>query len=448
MYCYKSLLLDQLLTLQLSRSLFLWPIISMSDGPSRLLQNLKLDEMPVTRSQGQTSQPGRGARGQGRGRLDPLARPSPPASRSGPSRPPAVTSNVPRGHSELALPVRLAPYISVDHFQHINQNHPHNVSLPDDSYYAIQLNPVSLYPLIGGHEADLPAQLNSLRGPEVEPPETPEVDISEASNLFARSDALCDILSTFDHQLLPEEFRRDFVDRAPPVVNLESCLEPQNLYVTTYQMAIVDRAVFEALRRTVSPDHCAERYIAKQNLRINEVIARLDHADQTHTGVPAAIVIDCAHSLRVIVHQLCQDRAKRPPLAVTQARRLSTILVELVQKVCDRNRDLRVGDRPRARSRNHNLYTYLIGDPPVDPAAPAYMNDAFVVDRLRVLSSDDWKHLFEDLTNIRDEIVEYATENERASLAYAAKLDEMLGEYTIHANEPSSSSAQMRMPGP
>ena len=304
-----------------------------------------------------------------------------------------------------------------------------------------------LFPLIRDQAFGLPAKLNSLRGPEVEPPETPGAENSEASNLFARSDALCDILSTFDDQLLPEEFRGSFVDPASPVTDLEHCLEPRSLYATIYRMAMVDRAVFEALRRTVSGDYCAERYLAKQNIRLNDAVGILDRAYGAGTGVPATVVINCARSLRVVVHQLVEDRAKRSPLASNQARRLSTMLVGLIREVCYRNKDLRVGNRPRARSRNHNLYTYLIGDPPIEPAAPAYMNDSFVIDRLSEFPSDDWKHLFEDLTNIRDEIVEFSSENERTSLSYATKLDEMLREYTMHANEPSSSSAQMRMPG-
>ena len=305
-----------------------------------------------------------------------------------------------------------------------------------------------MYPLIGGHESSLPTLLNDLRGPDVEPPETPGTEAPDASNLVTRSDALCDMLSTFDNQLLPEEFRRDFVDRARPKRTLEDCLEPRNLYVTIYQMAIIDVTVFEALRRTVPYDHCAERYITKQDLRSREAIDRVDQMDQAGAGVPAAMVIDCARSLRIFVHQVCEDRIKRLPTAANQARRLSTMLVELIQKVCDRNRDLRVGTGPRARSRNHNLYSLLIDDPPNEPTAPAYMNDAFVIDRLRSFPSDDWKHLFEDLTNIRDEIYENATQNQQASLSYGAKLDEMLRDYALHADEPSSSSVQMRMPGP
>ncbi|KAL9103007.1 MAG: hypothetical protein Q9163_001897 [Psora crenata] len=467
--------------------------------------------MPGTRFQGKSLSSGRGSGGPGPGpevRRTPLTQVSGPASSSGSGSTPAVISGIASKPSQSVPSIRLAPYISVDHLQLIDQDRSRNVPLGSDSYYAIQLNPVSvrirnpegglgrvectcpgfqstrspcahinwlftglqtllggqplpttplpqdeiisrlsrLYPSIMGREMDLPSQLNGLCDLHVEPPGTPDLELSEASNPFARSHALCDILSTFDQHLLPEEFYRDFIERAQAVATLENCLEPRNLYLTTYRMAIVDNAVFEAFRKTVSHDYCVEQYIVKQNHRLNAEIARLDQADQTRTGVPATTVIGCAQSLRTIVHQLCQDRAQRPPLAASQARRLSNILVELIQKVCNRNRDLRVGNRPRARSCNHNLYTYLIGNPPIEPSAPAYMKDAFVIDKLRDFPSDDWKHRFEDLTNIRDQI--HATENERASLEYAAKLNDMLLDYTRHANEPSSSPIPKHMPGP
>ena len=103
--------------------------------PSCSFQSLHLDEMPITRSQGQPSQTGRGSRGRGRDRLDPLSRPSTPNPRAGPSRPPANPLTLPTG--PLRRPQdRLDPHISVECLW--------NFALGNDSYYAIQLNPVSV----------------------------------------------------------------------------------------------------------------------------------------------------------------------------------------------------------------------------------------------------------------------------------------------------------------
>ena len=103
--------------------------------PSRSLQISNLNEMPVTRSHSQPSGPGRGSRGRSRGRPDPLPRPSTPIPHAGPSRRPANTLNLsadPSPHPQD----RLDPHISVERLIEI--------SLEDTSYYAIQLNPVSV----------------------------------------------------------------------------------------------------------------------------------------------------------------------------------------------------------------------------------------------------------------------------------------------------------------
>ena len=140
---YKSFLLGHLLTSCLSKNLYLVLLTSMS-GPSQLLLNLGLDEMPVTRSQGQHFESGRGSQSRGRGRLNPLGRPSPSSSRSDLNLPSIGTPNIPPGPPQPAQPIRLAPYISVDHLQYIDQGRSRYVPLRDNSYYAIQLNPVSV----------------------------------------------------------------------------------------------------------------------------------------------------------------------------------------------------------------------------------------------------------------------------------------------------------------
>ena len=140
---YKRLLLGRTFTLQRSKRLFPVLVISMS-RPPHLLQNPNLDEMPVTRSQSQRSSSGMDTHGLGRGRMDPLTGQTPSASRSGGSQRPAVASSFPPTAPQPAPTVRLAPYISVDHLQYISQDRSRGSPLGDDSYYAIQLNPVSV----------------------------------------------------------------------------------------------------------------------------------------------------------------------------------------------------------------------------------------------------------------------------------------------------------------
>ena len=109
-------------------------IHSMSE-PFYSLEKLYQDKMPVTRSQGQSSQMRRGFRGRNQGRLDPLSRPSTPASQAGPSRHPA--SALHQAADAPAYPAEsLDPHISVERL--------HIVPLENDAYWAIQLNPVSV----------------------------------------------------------------------------------------------------------------------------------------------------------------------------------------------------------------------------------------------------------------------------------------------------------------
>lgn len=102
--------------------------------PSHLLQTLKLEEMPVTRSQGQPSRTPGVFRGRGRGRLNPLSRPSTEAPGSHPEQSHYTVSALdPSGQQR---PDRLDAQISVTRM--------HNISLDDDEYCAIQLNPISV----------------------------------------------------------------------------------------------------------------------------------------------------------------------------------------------------------------------------------------------------------------------------------------------------------------
>ena len=129
-----------------------------------------------------------------------------------------------------------------------------------------------------------------------------------------------------------------------------------------------------------------------------------------------------------------------------QGRALATILVKMISDVVDRNEDLRIGSgRPLARSQRHNLYMVLIGDPPND------MRGAFVIDRLSTFPHEDWKDEFDRLTDIKDRIegIEDGRGNgENSGSKYATRIEEMLHDYTLVADDPSSSAVQRRLPVP
>ncbi len=313
-----------------------------------------------------------------------------------------------------------------------------------------------LYPLIAEGQASIPTRLNALRTGRATSggrgSENQESSVSD--NLFARRDVLCDLISSFDDQQLPDEFRSSFVDNLPPVTTVEDCFVQGNLPATIFQMGILDEAIFEALRHVVPRDHCAARFYKKQQGRAKRALQQLDANRQMLPELPRSPIPHCGRTLRQIVLDMCKDRDARSsqqPLGAAPAGLLAEILVLLVEEVCDRDEDIYSGPVEGHRAephRNRNLYTYLIRDPPRDASVPRWMKEDFVIDRLREFASSEWAPMFEKLQSIFEQIHENAGDGEGASLAYANKIDEMLRDYTAHADEPSSSAAQMRLMGP
>ena len=159
----------------------------------------------------------------------------------------------------------------------------------------------------------------------------------------------------------------------------------------------------------------------------------------------------CARTLRLLVHQMCEYHNRRTtdaPLDTGVASILATTLTDLVQEVCHLNRDIYEGSswyrnqEPNEPARERNLYAYLIGNPPSDPSSPPWMRDYFVVDRLRAFPTNEWSHLFERLTTIKEDIAEWEADDMSASRSYATRIEDMLRDYAATADEPSTSSAQ------
>lgn len=300
------------------------------------------------------------------------------------------------------------------------------------------------------------------RGDETESDsDNSETEESRASsNSKSRKEAVQDMLSVFDRRALPEEYGLAFSDDASGTAFPERLFVPGNLAATIYGIATRDEIFYRRLRRVVTRDICATSYFSKQRSRAREAMLRLDrYVERGPSEAPDSTDVDvpeCARVLRLLVHQICEDRdarASREPLGAATIKKVAETLVEiLTEVVCDRNKDVyenitwerHVQEEHR---RDRNLYTYLIGDRPTsDFSAPLGMGDSFIVDQLRDFPVLQWSHLLERLTTILDNIHENAPEGERGSMAFAGKLETMLREYTSDAFEPSSSSVQRRRP--
>ena len=315
-----------------------------------------------------------------------------------------------------------------------------------------------LYDFIGGRLNSLPKQLNTTSADDSDSESDDNlVDESSAySNAISRKDVVQEMLSVFDRDLLPSELGQRFPEEIPAADS--ELLVPGNLVATIYGLAVCDDVFFRRLRKVIGPEVCAGVYYAKQHRRAKEIMMRLDqYAQNGPSNSPRTRDVDvgqCARTLRLIVHQICEDRDSRlskEPLGAAITSKIAEILVEILYEVvCNRNRDVyeeSTWKETQDHERDHNLYTYLIGNPPkYDTAVPAGMVDDFVIDRLHEFPAHEWSHLLEHLTTIQDSIHENTSGRERASVKYAGKLEAMLRDYTNTAFEPSSSSARRRLP--
>ena len=314
-----------------------------------------------------------------------------------------------------------------------------------------------LYELIGDRVQSLPEQLNLTRSNDADYDSdgsiSPESSLPEGD---ARKDSVKEMLSVFDEAALPQEYGRGFRD-VSAIASPEDLFVPGNLGATIYGLAVRDESIYRRLTKVITPDRCASRYYAKQRARAQETMRSLDRYVRDGPSLTPATrdmdIPECARIFRIIVHEICQDRDSRTakqPLSAAVVTEVAQILVEILQQVCNRDFDVyeditwpRVGAEQEPE-RNRNLYMYLIGDPPRNPSAPAWMNDDFVIDQLRNFPTNEWRHLVEPLMSIQEDIYERATEYGLPSVAYAEKLGTMLQEYTDEAEEPSTSSVQRR----
>ena len=317
-----------------------------------------------------------------------------------------------------------------------------------------------LYPLIGTRQTSLRQELIPVRDNDAgsDDDDSMEQPQPQSTNMSVRTEVLCDILSSFDPTLLPEEFMYHYLVRPVPMRRPHpgGTHVPGSLPATIYHIAHRDDAFRERLQQAVPKDARANQYFEKQYTRARASLQQMTRhistssREQQHTDdddIPDVAL--CAKTLRSIVHQMCSSRDARTagaPLGIDIVRRLAEILVRLVAQVVTLDKDLdplRSVKQEDEHPRMTNLFLYLIGDPPKDPALPPWMNDAFVIDRLRGYPSSEWSHLLELLTTIKDGIEEKDMEALPGAVEYAAKIDDMLRDYTATANEPSSSSAQM-----
>lgn len=316
-----------------------------------------------------------------------------------------------------------------------------------------------LYGLIGQRVESLPDLLNETRGEEAES-ESDQSETEKTSSFsipHTRKEAVRDMLSVFDPKALPSEYGEHFAEHAPALTSETEALVQESLAATIYGIAIRDEVFFRRLRKVVTRDICAGAYFSKQRIKARELMVQLDRFAEEGVSRPLAArdvnVPGCAQGLRLIVDQICKnrdDRTAEGPLGSGVISKLAEYLVDILYEVvCTRNRDIfgRISQElSEEDERDHNLFVYLIGNPPPsESSAPMAEEDDFIIDCLRSFPATEWKHLLERLNTIIEAIHEHAPREERA-IAYAAKLEDMVREYTTNAFEPTLPPFQRRRP--
>ena len=150
---------------------------------------------------------------------------------------------------------------------------------------------------------------------------------------------------------------------------------------------------------------------------------------------------------------MCVDlnrRSANTPLDIGPVSLLAENLTGLVEEVCRRNRDVYEGSRwnrdrnPREPDRERNLYSYLIGNPPLIPSAPPWVRDCFVIGRLRAFSAEGRRHLFDRLAAVKEKSDTFEADDMPQSRACTARLEVLSNDYDTMADEPWSSSARVQ----
>ena len=303
-----------------------------------------------------------------------------------------------------------------------------STSIRDLTHDSVMTEISNLYDLIGERMHSLPDLLNSIRGSEFD----------DEDEVAARKSTLQDMLSVFDSAALPEEYLRDFLDISSETP-IDQIFVPGNLGATIFKLAVRDETIHTTLERILHQDICARYYLTKQRRRARQAMLELDRFERmgprSNMGVQDMDVGQCGRILRRIVREICQDREarlSRGPLKGETRRLAPEVLVEILEGVCERNRDIY----------SENLYAYLISEPP--RPARTEDQDAFVIDHLRNFPPNEWRHLAERLSEIAEDVRRNAPHGRHRSLGYASKIEDMVNDMVGDEDvfEPSSLAVQ------
>ena len=307
-------------------------------------------------------------------------------------------------------------------------------------------------------DSHLQQLLRMGRGEEAESSTDPDSDVEMPTqrsphDLLALKYGLQDMLSVFD-SALPRDYGRAFVDRVPP----KPTYFKGNLAATIFSIAYHDDDFYNCLREVLTPSICAARYFEKQSDRARKAMADLD--DYASEGAPPDMdVPTCARKLRSIVEQVRHERHHRAPLSAAVSSQAARVLVDILDLVCNRNRDVyenttwdRGIDKNDEDDEDRNLYLQLIGDPPEydEESVPDWVTNDFVIAPLSNLPISERNVFLERLTSIFEKIQGFEVSRPTDYLGrYIRQFESLLADSSIPESaidfyEPNPSAAQRR----
>jgi hypothetical protein len=235
-----------------------------------------------------------------------------------------------------------------------------------------------------------------------------------------------DMLSIFKDDKLPGEFELE--------TDPTDLVDEDDLFKTIYGLALHDIEFRFALRRVLNEDFCAHHALEKIKDRIEGALERFDESAKSGQRSDPEIVQKVADRLRQIdqcIQSYVEDRASLSTRALKEA---AEVAVDLLDSVCDRNKDI-----GRSRTRNQaerNLFTNLIGT-----AAEHSEDDFFVLQFLANLAPQAWSHRLNQLEKILEKL-----QKDQAPKAFTDTLKGIMQAYDSHHTDLSRHTAERPSP--
>ena len=239
-----------------------------------------------------------------------------------------------------------------------------------------------------------------------------------------------DMLSVMTKDL-PEEFAENHEIETIPdsVTEFKDLVKPEDIERTLFGLLKHDETLRWRFQRVLTRDYCAVQFIRKLENRAQSVFKHLsDHVRNGRQSNPQ-VIARCAHGLRTIISQ-CKDYINdRAPLSKDTKCHATTVLVRILNEVCQFDRDIydeitwRRTQPDPPQPYNRNLFVNLIGRPP--PPGVAGNTDEegemFFFNAFDIFSPAEVEHC----RSLLDHIVKYLEENE-APPAFIERLEKVI----------------------